>query len=178
MFVPSRHVGDRSKALRCRWRSRPQHQKLTFRLSDRTVYRVRALVRCERKDLVRINSRRGRSWALPISRGQASAIECAGICRTANAHRTIALIRIFAANMRTSTLDHLKKPAIEVGKIENIVPTLTLISDAVLAGELDKELKGIKQHHASQGRADSTSTAASVAPRVTSNMTISVIVLP
>jgi hypothetical protein len=38
-----------------------------------------------------------------------------------------------------------KKPAIEVGEIENLVPTLTLIRDGVLAGELDKQLKEIKQ---------------------------------
>ncbi len=37
-----------------------------------------------------------------------------------------------------------KKPTIEVGKIENLIPTLETIKEAVIAGELDKQLAAAK----------------------------------
>ena len=37
-----------------------------------------------------------------------------------------------------------KKPTIEVGKIENLIPTLETIKEAVIAGELDKQLAATK----------------------------------
>ena len=37
-----------------------------------------------------------------------------------------------------------KKPTIEVGKTENLVPTLETIKEAVITGELDKQLAAAK----------------------------------
>ncbi len=37
-----------------------------------------------------------------------------------------------------------KKTAIEIGNVAELVPTLTLVRDAVVAGELDKQLSAMK----------------------------------
>ena len=39
-----------------------------------------------------------------------------------------------------------KKPTIELGDTENLVPTLETIKEAVIAGELDRQLAASKQH--------------------------------
>ena len=43
-----------------------------------------------------------------------------------------------------------KKPTIEVGDTDNLVPTLETIKEAVIAGELDKQLAAAKQRRKRQ----------------------------
>ncbi len=43
-----------------------------------------------------------------------------------------------------------KKPTIEVGETDNLVPTLETIKEAVIAGELDKQLAAVKQRRKRQ----------------------------
>jgi hypothetical protein len=43
-----------------------------------------------------------------------------------------------------------KKPTIEVGETDNLVPALETIKEAVIAGELDKQLAAVKQRRKRQ----------------------------
>ena len=43
-----------------------------------------------------------------------------------------------------------RKPTIEVGETENLIPTLETIKEAVIAGELDKQLAAAKQRRKHQ----------------------------
>ncbi len=43
-----------------------------------------------------------------------------------------------------------KKPTIEVGDTDNLIPTLETVKEAVIAGELDKQLAAVKQRRKRQ----------------------------